>query len=404
MKNTNWFFFRFAVLSFLLLTASCDDDVPSTAHSTPLIIMKAFHYQSYGESHTIVVTDPDGKILNTAKSEHWKDTPVIPPLTGYRGDLVNVYLLTKTDDFYGIDAFLNLKRGSEFSGPVPDSNGEMVLPLTITPYNLESIDTVTYSSDIAGNTLYTNYNTGTPWKISYSGGGSLYGQVVQNGKGRYAFLDIDKQTNSAAFDISKLVEPSAKVSINLGVAVNHCEFSMTGTFDENGEGTGYNLYQAWGLSSMDIYYPPVSFNKYFTSLWYSMEDRTGSETRESSTLNFEYEILPFNGNITSSSWKNFKIETTGVYDYYVARYYGVYTGGNNRLTIHSSHLYPEFRIPDFSSVEGYPPFPISETNYLSVELYDHAGIIEDEKHFKYFTSGSFPSPRNTKTVSFGVRI
>lgn len=394
---------RLTPVALILLTLSCGDEDVSPMSKESLIVMKAEYFGSNGAvDQLIVVTDPDGKVLGTAKATYWIDTPIYATPFAYNGDMVNVYLISSNGSDHFISAFLNLKRGSEFDGFYYEINNRQVEPVQMKLLNVEPFERFTLSTDVTGFTVEQLADTAALQFPLYAEGGRLFSQLVSDGEGRYQFFDIDKQTRTATVDLSAIREPSLKGQIKLDPNVGYSSFRVAASFDEGSDGWGYELYNTWGwrTSQLDVYYPPVSFARYFSYLGYSLNGKQYSEQREGSTLNLDYETIAFNGVVTSADPRQFKMVTSGEFDYYTASYASEHV----RLIVFSSARYSEFSIPDFSQIAGLGKFPFSGFTSVNVELVDVDGPVENEKYFRYFTSGKINQRGSKKTVSFSTPI
>lgn len=400
MKNLN----PFILLSLTLLIASCnEDEVSSSASKDNLLVMKAFYFRhNYGENQLVVVTDQNGTILSAAKSSYWQDTPIKPPFSGSHTPFVNLYLIDRYDATYSVTAFLHLRRGSEFIGPnyeyrVPQlARGQYKLT------NVQPFDYLTLSSDFNGFSIEQLADTVGQLQNMYSEGRQTYGQVISNGKGYYGFFDIDNESAISTIDLAGMNKPSTRFSFDLGPDVTYSNFSLTGSFDAESQGWGYQLFSAWGRSQLDVFYPEEPFAKYFTSLSYYANERNYVIGREASSLNLDYEKITFNGVVTSASPQNFRMDFTGKFDHYVASYMSAdYT---RTITVYSSQHNSSFRIPDFSRITGVEKFPFEDLSWLSVEMRDFDELNENGEHFQFFTSGNYRWPRNMSTVTLGMAI
>ncbi|MGC3944712.1 MAG: hypothetical protein QM762_09345 [Chryseolinea sp.] len=390
---------RFAFVALCILTVSCNDDEVSQSASEDLIVMKADYY-GFNYDQTVVVTDPNGRILRSAKTTDLQDTPMPAPESGYSGDLVNVYLVTLSGSYYQISAFLNLKRGSDFDGPNYRYNPLNLNHIDIrTPKEL-SFDRLTVSTDFNGYTIENAADTVGLLNAMYADGNRLFAQVVKNGEAHYGFIDVDQQLNRATLDPSKLTLPSMKKSLKLDPEMGWAFFRMVGSFDSDSRFWGYNLYNASGSSQLDIFYPDLAFAKYFTSLNYVIDKRSYWEERESSELNLDYKVMDFRGNIIDGDPRSFKIDVTGDFDYYIASY----TAGDAFLYVYNSHRYGSFSMPDFSQVYGLKEFPFSKIKQVNIQLVDEIGLTEDQENFRYFTSGKLKVLHNKRIIFFNAPV
>jgi len=387
-----------ASLLCLVLAAvafSCnDDDLPSNA-SDNLIVLQG-RYFGWTENQIIVVTDPAGKLLSTHKSTNGLDTPIKPPLSGYGGSLINLYLINQHDSMYTITAFMNLRRGSEFIGPYFENPWPESTPSKLNLKNVRSFETLTLSTDLYG--WSTNQQTESGSIDIYYHAGPLYSQVVSNGSGYYGFFDVDKQSGVTTIDGAELNKRSTKVTIELGPDVVASSYSLNAAFDSESVGWNYQLYSTWGESSIDVYYPDEPFAKYQSAISYVADGHSYSEYRNDTSPNFKFDRIPFDGAVTNTNPKNFHLETSGTFDYYVATYRSWSHSSN--LIVYSSQRYNEFQIPDFSSIAGVREFPFSDLESVTVEMVDFDGLEEISRDFRFFTSGHFPVPRNKRTNQF----
>jgi hypothetical protein len=404
MKNLNRLLNWLAPVLFVLFAASCDDGDPGMVAGENLIVMKAYYFGSNGgDDPLVVVTDTDGRILGAVKGSRWQDTPIRPSVFGFDGDLVNVYVVYASDSTYSINAFLNLKRGSEFDGPNYEFQSPQFKPLKVTLSNVESFNRLTLSGDYGGLTIENVSDTTGRLRLGYAENDRLFGQVVSGDEGRFGFADIDEQTGTATLNVTSLSETSLKAKIELDPFVRFSSFYLKGSFDTNARSWwAYDLYSTWGRSHLDIFYPSVTFNKYFSGLSYSTINRSYTEERVATTLDLTYKKFDFDAEVSSADPQQFKMTTSGDFDFYVAMYHSA--DWANHLIVYNSQKYGEFSIPDFSEISGLRKFPFSKLKIAEIELRDYLVLTEDEKHFKFFTSGKFDIPGSVRTVNFVERI
>ena len=96
------------------------------------------------------------------------------------------------------------------------------------------------------------------------------------------------------------------------------------------------------------------------------------------------------------------MDISGQFDYYVASYTS--SSFYTYLTVYSSQRYGNFSIPDFSDIMGNEKFPFADLSWLHLEMLDHDGVQENDEDFKFFTSGKFRWPRDSRTVGMGMPL
>ncbi|MGC3944802.1 MAG: hypothetical protein QM762_09835 [Chryseolinea sp.] len=389
------------ILAFAISSCNDDDGVPNSSNEN-LIVMKAFYFRHNMPDQSIVVTDPDGKVLSFTKSTYWQDTPIRPSLQGYRGKLVNLYLINRYDDRYIVSVFLNLKRGSEFIGPDYEAESADFKQSRFKLHNVDAFDSFTFSTDVVGYSLTNLADTVGRMQHAFYKGEKAFGQVVTNGQGYYNFFDISDGTEAITIDRAQMNKLSSKTTIDLGSGIEQCTYLLGASFDAESHGPGYQLFYTWSRPKFDVYYPNEPFAKYFSTIYYNDDNRSYTEQRESTAPNFKYEKIPFNFVVTNASPRYMRLDISGQFDYYVATYRS--PDYKKELTIYGPHSNEEYRFPDFSSIGELDTFPLAELKTLSIEMLDFDGLEENDEHFKYFTSGHFPWPRNSKSVSFSMTL
>jgi hypothetical protein len=400
MKNLNRLPNWLVLVLLALSVASCDDEIPDTVPAEDLIVMKAYNFASYGgDPPLVVVTDTEGRILGSAKANHWQDTPIRPGVFGFKDDLVNVYSIYESDSTYAITAFLNLKRGSDFDGPNYEFPSPQYKPLKVTLSNVGPFNRLTFSGDLSGYTIESVSDTTGRLRIGYAENDRLFAQVVSGDEGRFGFAEIDEQTGTAALNLASLNETSLKAKIELDPFVRYSSFYLKGSFDINGKKWwGYDLYSTWGKSQLDIFYPSVTFTKYYSGITYNTANRSYLEERDAATLDLKYKKIDFDAHVSSADPQQFKMTSVGKFDFYVVTYRSA--DWNVSLMVYSSNMHGDFSIPDFSGISGLRKFPFSKLKRAEIELRDYPEIAEDEEYFKFFTSGRFDIPGNVRMVSF----
>lgn len=391
----------FIALASVISSCNDDDELPK-ATGENLIVMKAFYFRHNAPNPMIVVTDPDGKVLSFSKSTYWQDSPIKPSVTGYRGKFVNLYLINRYDETYHVSAFLNLKRGSEFIGPDYE---EKIVDFEQSRFkfrNVDAFESLTFSTDYIGHSITNIADTLGRAEYAYYIGPKAFGQVVTNEKGYYGFFDIDPEAEAITIDGAGMNKPSSKATIDLGSGILQYTYSLGASFNAKSHGPGFRLFNTWSRSKFDVYYPEEPFAKYFSSISYSTDDRFYNETRESAAPSFKYEKIPFNAVVTNVSPRRLRMDISGEFDYYVATYSS--PDYKTQLTIYSSQHNNEFRFPDFSTIEELEPYPLTNLTHLTIELLDYDRIEENTKYFNYFTSGHFPLPRNSKSVTLYLQV
>lgn len=391
-----------ALASLLLFSCNDDEVLPSNSRDD-LVVMKSYYF-GYNPSggQVIVVTDPEGRILSSSKPAYTTDTPIKAPLSGYDGDLVNVYLIDQYGSNHRMAAFLNLKRGSEFTGPVYVHNTPSLQTARVKVDNIQPFESFTFSTDFSGSSISHLADTALLFQNGVAYHRKIYAQAVSGGTGRYGFFEMDGSGEKITIDWSALNRTSAKTSLHLGSEAAHINYRLVGATDPDSNGWGYELFNHWGLSTVDIYYPKESFAKYFSKLTYSTTKGYYTIHRASTFLNFDYQLVDYSATIERSSPLDFQLATSGSFDYYVATFTS--QDCSDILTVFSPQNNVNFKMPDFPQVPGNVKFPLKNLKWVQVELRDYDNKEENEGAFKFFTSGNFPWPQNYTTVVVGAPV
>ena len=387
-------FLPLVVFSFILL--SCEESAPIGPEQL-LITMKANHYGScggYRPNAKIVITDSQNHILAVKEVNGQMDMPIFAP-AALSEETIDLYILDYTDGLHRITGFRGLKKGIEFMGYGVPENISQSGQVDVNTRNIPEYESVTLSSSPYGITLMNKLYKQSPQsrptsvKLSYTAN-EVFVHLVQNGTGRYGFVDLPSVTGDIMLDYSQLHGVSEKRQIDLGQNVFSYGITINGALAGNASmNDSYTVYNGryslieGGDFDRDIYYPNT-FKKYFTTLNYAVGDKFFTETRSEIQPSLKYEPMKLDINLKNANLENFDLNVTGEYDYYEL----TYANFNSSIEFHIFGRQGDtaVRLPDFSHVRGLKSIPYHSLTGYGIKLYNLKSLQEDQSYFKYYSS------------------
>lgn len=371
-------------LMFLLSLISCSDDPKDEVENkSPLLIINFDqHYLVDDNLGYVVITDSTGQVLNTTPIANGQTASMVPS-ESYQGSTINFYIIVYNESASRVNAFLNIKRGITWDFSIKPLGGGFQDPIKINMKNASDFDYLSYGTDAMAYTLYGSFlDTATySTQFSYREGGKVYAQRVKNEQGMFQFFPISNDKKVYDIDFSALSGTSLTKTIS--VPDNDWgRFSLRADSDTN-DGTYFLFDRTFNGPSFKIYYPDVTFPKYYTSINLIDGEKHISYTAIGS-IPLTYAAPGMDAELLDPNPGQFQAQFVGDFDYYVIEFAD--TVNKNSINVTASRFSDHFAIPDFSKI--IPTRPLVFTNFHPVylSLGDLENFSETKDHFEYYST------------------
>ncbi|MEJ1236597.1 hypothetical protein WBG78_00625 [Chryseolinea sp. T2] len=398
MKIPALLFCAFIVLA--IFSCQEQEDLEFIGDEQTLITIKADHiYATCGYPTQVVVADSRGRILAVADLNSGSDTQITGPIADC-DETVNLFFLGIGSKGYQAVGFLGIRKGSEFSGIAPQGNVFAFNETNLSLPSFTGFDNLTVSSDISSYSFAKSVTTDN--KVMQYRNNKIFAQITSGGNGYFGFINVD-ESGSVRLDKDKINAPSLRKQISLEGFPNEGSINVSGSLSADGSMMDrFAIMQDIAPFESDMYYPSTVFPRYLTEFSHSKNDQIFYYRKTSTEPDFAFEPIGFSGKVVDDDPSNFSIQTAGKFDYYRV----AFEGNMASLTIYARACDGTLTLPDFSKVKGAGAFPYSSLRTYNIMMYDHAGLEEDQKYFKRYSTGVVNPEQdyNVRIVSFGAEI
>lgn len=367
--------------------------IHTTVHNSLFEFHDDFYNIQSGEKEYIVVTDPEGNILN------WRELQSKPnfklyPKSSYTGKTINLYKI-KNGSYNNIVAYLNLKKGSSWKPVrnwVPAFHGKIDLNIK----NAEAgFDYLSYGLGW-GKTLTSLQDTLFTVREYYEGG-KIYAQIVKENQGHYDFFDIDPTKSSFDIDYSALSSTSTKKTIQVPEH-GHGSFHLYAFKEIDGNPHFYRFFNRnYQGSSFDIFYPEIPTFTYSSFITFREEGIIHSYSNSGNIIS-EFRLMQAKAEVIDPRPDQFKASFTGDFDYYFIHF--SIPGWKKNLHVYSAKAISAFKIPDFSASLPVDKFEMDDLVIRELKLTKMEGHIENEAYFEYYSKQPLPVYPNVTTMLY----